>query len=363
VPSNIGRRIAQSHRNDFLNGRRKACGEECLRPEKAHGGPNIKTFVGRNDVYRNQVRGRALLMRLLTIRTIVVATDLDPSSDAALDSANRLAAAAGATLHVVHVVAPSNGSIASSPSTPDVADAVREATERADVSEGAVIHVVAGSPADAIRSVAHRAGADVVVIGPHRERSPVVGGHPLGGTARSVAELSVAPCLVAARPIRLPLERVLVSIDLSETARGTLLAALSWASALRVGSSSDRQTTLIVLHVETAADDGADEGTTTSIDRELERVHAVAGAWAGVTVRQVTETSTNAARAIIDRAVGEQADLVVLGTRERGLGEEPRLGSVSAAVSTMLALPSLLVPPPVWRAHVSELETTKDVTR
>jgi nucleotide-binding universal stress UspA family protein len=302
-------------------------------------------------------------MRLLTIRTIVVATDLDRSSDAALDSANRLAAAAGATLHVVHVVASSNGSVASSASPPDVADAVREATKRADVSEGATIHVVAGHPADAIRSVVDRVAADVVVMGPHRERSPVVGGHPLGGTARSVAEFSVAPCLVAARPIRLPLERVLVSIDLSETAGGTLLAALSWASALRVGSSADRQTTLTVLHVDTGAEVGAGEGTTTSIDRELERMQRVAGVWAGVTVRKLTEKSTNAARAIIDRAVGEQADLVVLGTRERELGEAPRLGSVSAAVSTGLALPSLLVPPAVWRAHVSELEGKNTVTR
>jgi nucleotide-binding universal stress UspA family protein len=302
-------------------------------------------------------------MRLLTIRTIVVATDLDPSSDAALDSANRLAAAAGATLHVLHVVAPSDGRVASSPPPPDVADAVREATKRVDVSEGAVVHVVAGPPADTIRSVAHRVAADVVVIGPHRGRSPVVGGQPLGGTARSVAELSVAPCLVAARPIRLPLERVLVSIDLSETARGTLLAALSWASALRAGSSPDRQTTLTVLHVDTADVDGAGEGATTSIDRELERVHRVASAWAGVTVRKLTEKSADAAHAIIDRAVAEQADLVVLGTRERGLSEAPRLGSVSAAVSTGLELPSLLVPPAVWRAHGAELEETKEVTR
>jgi nucleotide-binding universal stress UspA family protein len=231
------------------------------------------------------------------------------------------------------------------------------------VSERAVIHVVAGPPADTIRSVAHRVAADVVVIGPHRERSPGVGGRSLGGTALSVAELAIVPCLVAARPIRLPLERVLVSIDLSETARGTLLAALSWASALRVGSSPDRHTTLTVLRVDTGAEDGADEGTTTSIDRELERVQRVAGAWAGVTVRKLTEKSANAARAIIDRAVGERADLVVLGTRERELGDAPRLGSVSAEVSTGLAVPSLLVPPAVWRAHVSDLEGTKEVTR
>src|SRR3712207_8561125 len=38
-------------------------------------------------------------VRLLTLRTVLVATDLEPSSDAALDSAHRLAASADATLH------------------------------------------------------------------------------------------------------------------------------------------------------------------------------------------------------------------------------------------------------------------------
>jgi nucleotide-binding universal stress UspA family protein len=302
-------------------------------------------------------------MLLLGIRTVVVATDLDPSSDAALDSASRLAAAAGAALHVVHVVS-SDGAVAEDPPPSHVADAVREALERANVSQRvARIHILSGSPPSTIRSLAQRVAADVVVIGPHRQRGRIGDEHPLGGTARTVAEHASAPCLVAASPIRLPLERVLVSVDLSETARGTLLAALSWASALRVGSSTERHTTLTALHVHTAVDDRAGNGATTSVDRELERVREVAGDWAGVTVRKLTENSADAARAIMERAVAERADLVVLGTHERGPDDGPRLGSVAAAVSTALELPSLLVPPAVWRAHVSELERAKEIAR
>ena len=303
-------------------------------------------------------------MLLLGIRTVVVATDLDPSSDAALDSASRLAAAAGAALHVVHVVVPPDGAVAEDPPPAHVADAVREALERAKLKQGvARIHILSGSPPNAIALVAQRVAADVVVIGPHRQRGRVgVGvGHPLGGTARAVAGHASAPCLVAAKPIRLPLQRVLVSVDLSETARGTLLAALSWASALRVSSSPERHTTLTALHVDTG--DGAGERATTSIDRELERVREVAGDWAGVTVQKLTERDADVARAIMARAVAERADLVVLGTHERGPAEAPRLGSVAAAVSTALELPSLLVPPAVWRAHVSELERAKEIAR
>src|SRR5206468_3592606 len=100
-----------------------------------------------------------------------------------------------------------------------------------------------------------------------------------------------------------------------------------WASALRVGASAERQTTLAVLHVDAAAGDVTDEAPATSVERELERVHSVAGDWAGVTVRQLTRKSTNAARAIMDCALDERADLVVLGTRERALDDAPRLGS------------------------------------
>src|SRR6059058_1195963 len=90
----------------------------CLRPERAWR-TKQRDIRQPHDVHRDQDRGCALAMRLLTIRTVVVATDLDPSSDGALDSASRLAAAAGAALHVVHVAAQSDGNVASSPPSSD----------------------------------------------------------------------------------------------------------------------------------------------------------------------------------------------------------------------------------------------------
>jgi nucleotide-binding universal stress UspA family protein len=280
-------------------------------------------------------------MRLLTLGTVLVATDLDRSSDAALQTAQRLASAAGASLHVIHVgVGPT--------------DTVRRVLRRAGVvADESKIHVLPGAPAETIRLLADRITADVTVVGPHRKRRDARDA-ALGGTASAVVAGAYAPCLVVTHPLRLPVERVLVPIDLSDTARGALLVGLSWASALR-GPSIDKQpTTLTAVHVDTALRSAEEDSAgQKSIDDELDVVHSAASGWAGVYVHGVTTAGSDAARTIIEFAVEDQADLVVLGSRGLGLDDVDRLGSVSAAVSTRLRVPVLLVPPAVWRAHVA----------
>jgi nucleotide-binding universal stress UspA family protein len=292
-------------------------------------------------------------MRPVTLRTVVVATDLDRSSDAAVDTAHRLAQAAGGALHVIHALSPRKVGDAGAPTPDDHADAVRAVLRRASVAEDdAKIHLIPGAPGDTIRSFADRMTADVIVVGPHRERDHAGNRYPLGGTARAVTVGAFAPCLVVAKPLRLPLERVLVPIDLSDTARGALLVGLSWASALRGEATADRMTALTVLHVD-AIDEDASNATATSVDRELEILRRSAGGWAGVTVRGLTEKSADAAQTIVNFAMEHEADLVVLGTRGLGLDQVARLGSVSTSVATRLQLPMLLVPPAVWRAYAA----------
>jgi hypothetical protein len=74
----------------------------------------------------------------------------------------------------------------------------------------------------------------------------------------------------------------------------------------------------VKIHVETADEDARNVRMSTSVDRELDRLRCDAGDWAGVTVQGRTEGSTDAAQTIIDCAVGQRADLVVLGTRGSG---------------------------------------------
>src|SRR5439155_5887642 len=136
---------------------------------------------------------------------------------------------------------------------------------------------------------------------------------------------------------RLPLRRVLVPIDLSDTARGALVMALAWSSALRGSSRSsgaDAPTQLTAMFVDRAVGAG---GRTPSakdaLEAELDRARKDAGGWAGVEIHGTTVASADVGGAIADRARDDDVDLIVMGTRGLGLDGAGRLGSVSANVS------------------------------
>jgi nucleotide-binding universal stress UspA family protein len=287
-------------------------------------------------------------MRLLTLRTVLVATDLDLSSSAALRTAGALAQAAGASLHVVHALASTDGPgddrTAGSPGS--LGNRLRSAGM---LEAAAQFHEVPGAPATVIRAVADSVDADVIVLGPHRENRAVV--DPLGSTAYGVVTGVAVPCLVAASPLRLPVERVLVAADLSATARGALVIALSWASALRGGSAREPRTRLTVLHVQNAAGDAGGMPERSSLEHELAFLRSTGGSWAGVAVEGVTVASTDPARTIADHAADH--DLVVAGTRGLGVDDAARLGSVSSALIDLLDVPVLLVPPAVWQLYAA----------
>lgn len=288
-------------------------------------------------------------MRPLMLQTIVVAADLDRSSDPAIECACRLAAAAGAALHVVHAM-DAVGDRGEPAVRRAVDDALQAAIERAGSAPRHVaVDVVPGAPAATIRGLAERLGADVIVLGPHRDPDADAGDRGLGGTAREIVERAYVPCLVAPRALKLPLDEVLVPVDLSETARGALLVALTWASALRSRGAAAEPTSLTALHVAPSAADDAD--TREAVAETTESVRRVAGEWAGVAMRVRTVTGSDTAGTIAACAREYDADLVVLGTRGRGAGDVARIGSVSAAVTALLEIPILLVPPAVWRLY------------
>jgi universal stress protein E len=290
-------------------------------------------------------------MHLLALHHVLVATDLEESSAAAVEAARRLAEAAGATLHAVHVTAPMDQTRDTHPSSRSVRtleEALSEAGARVDDRN---THVVGGDPAYAIGSLADRIGASVIVLGPHRERREERPTRNLGGTALNIITTAAAPCLIVSQPLALPLRSVLVPVDLSDTARGALLVGLSWTSALRANARTGPGggATMTALYVD-AGSRGADGATTSAnpFDRELESVREVAGSWAQVTIKGARSTSADVARGILDFAAESHPDLVVLGTRGTGFDRTGRLGSIAAAVTRQLSVPVLLVPPAVW---------------
>ena len=295
-------------------------------------------------------------MRLLKLKTVLAATDLEPSSDSALVTAARLAEAAGARLHVAHVSpdAPGEGNASSS----DVPDGMAAAAERAGLSGTKPrFHILSGNPAPALASVSDELHADVIVIGRRRARNRTPDGDPIGSTAYEIMTRTLAPCLVTARPLEVPIRRAVVAIDTSATARGALLVALSWVSALRQSKSASADTTLTALHVEKGQKlSGADAHMKRTIDHELDVLRRGAGSWAGVTVDGATETSDDAVAAIGRFAMTHKADLVVLGTRGLSAHRTSGLGSVAAAVTRQLEIPVLVVPPAVWKNHTRDID-------
>lgn len=268
-------------------------------------------------------------MRLLMLKRVLVASDLAGGSEPALRTAARLSSLSGAELHLLHV-APEG-------TRPQSALRLREQFSRA-APEGpkpASVRVVPGVPANEIVTHAVGMGADAVVLGPHRRGGEAVG--ELGSTAASVVRAATCPCLVAATELRLPLERVLVPVDVSEVTRGALAVALSWASALRPRQAHAE---LTALHV--APEDGAE-----AAPRELHSVVEAAreryGGAAKVEVREQITPGDDAADVIL-RNAGAGADLLVLGTR--GFDNvEGGLGSVTTIVARATPCPLLLVPP------------------
>lgn len=280
-------------------------------------------------------------MRLLSLRVVLIAIDLDETSLAVIEAGRALAAAADAELHVVNVT----GS-ADPDGTP-----VHELLERAGVGlDGASVHAVGGDPALAIGKLADAIAADVIVLGPHRHdrRDSSHAGLKLD-TALGVAAHSATPCLVA-HGLRLPLERVVAAVDLSETSRGALIVALSWASALRgKRARAGGGVNLVALHV-------VDPSTNTddlpalheSLERQIDDLRDDAGSWANVVIESDVIAGENVAATIARYAAEHGAGLLVAGTRGADLDTDERLGSVAAAVARRADVPMLLVPPAIW---------------
>lgn len=270
-------------------------------------------------------------MWLLNLKSILVATDFDESSVPALRTAARLAPLAGASLHLLHVE-----------TTPahDAVDHLREYFRRTvpDAPQPDSVQVLHGSPSKVIVEHATGLDADAVILGPHRERGP---SGAMGSTAGSVVRTSPCPCLVLATELRLPLQRVLVTIDLAEESAGSLSVALSWASALRPRGGRAQ---LTALHV---AQGGTATGAEAAVHAEVERARERAGGAAQVDIGETVARGADPATEILRSASSESADLLVMGTRRAG-GAPSDLGSVSTAVARATTCPLLLVPPATW---------------
>lgn len=299
-------------------------------------------------------------------RSILAATDLSEASDAVLRAAGRLAAASGATLHVVHAFdlpatpyadATGLGTTMALESFPERVRDARVALQAQCIR--ALPDGVEPATREVVIYVAHRAiaeralavDADLVVLGPHRRRG--FGDALLGTTADLVIRTSPVPCLVARGELKLPLRRVVAPVDLSEPARNALDQAVAWSAALGAGSADALRpaTELRVVHVVprflVAPDLPFDRALVgPELHGDVQGALDRAGGAAGVDVSEELLFGDSLAETITGFAEREAAGLVVMGTHGYGAIRRALIGSVASGVARSAPCPVLLVPPP-----------------
>lgn len=180
----------------------------------------------------------------ITIKQVLVATDLSPRADRALARAVQLVRTTGATLTVVHVVEPMHPAAVDAGAWPPEALPARlEAQAAGDARQelqrrmaalgqpAARIEVLRGVPFVEIIKEARDSGADVVVLGAHGRA--FFNELLLGTTAERVARKGQLPTLVVKNVAAGDYRRVLVPTDFSETSKRTLQAAARLAPAAR----------------------------------------------------------------------------------------------------------------------------------
>ncbi|HSK19466.1 MAG TPA: universal stress protein [Longimicrobiales bacterium] len=286
------------------------------------------------------------------IRSILAASDLTESTDAVVRAAAALAELTGADLHIVHAFdmelsayTPRN------PEVPGIDDWVRDAARELDEQIRRALprtappvasrEVLVEKAHDAIEQRSAAVGADLIVVGRHRPRP--AGDSFLGTTADRVIRTAEVPCLVIGDGMSMPLRRLLVPQDLSESGSKALDVALQWGAAF-----SGNGLELTVLHVIPRVYDVKEIAFDTAvIGPELEREVEAARVRMGVPdvkVRELVRWGDHPAEEIVRVGEEDGADLIILATHGYGAVKRFLIGSVASGVTRGARCPVLLIP-------------------
>ncbi|HEX8907003.1 MAG TPA: universal stress protein [Longimicrobiaceae bacterium] len=300
---------------------------------------------------------------MLPIRTILAATDLTDACDEVLHAAGALAMRTGAALHVIHAFDFPQSPYFESPVDPATFQARIDDSERA-MDEQVARTVPAGvtvasrrleiyAASRAIAEYAAAVKADVVVLGPHTHRRLTPGF--LGTTADRVIRIVDVPVLVVRGALRMPLERLLVPIDLSERSGAVLDVALAWGEGIggHDGALPIPTVEMEIVHVvPRVLAPGAllfDRATVLpGMNREVEAALKRAGGASSVQVSEEVLWGDRADREIVRCATESGADLIVLATHGYGMVKRALVGGTASGVARTAPCPVLLVPPRMW---------------
>ena len=291
---------------------------------------------------------------MMSVRSILAATDLSESGEIVLRSAAVVAVVFRAQLHVVYVAPPGEEARRSAHES-QLADQVSRSLPAAppdvpsdfDVAQS----IVYDRPYHGILVHAAAVDADLIVVGAHRGSS--LGARWRRTTAERIVQSADVPCLVVNRALSLPLRHVGVGVDFGMSARGAAVLAGAWLSQLR---DAHEQPTLSLVHVAPSDDPEAQ----TQLDAEVERVR---GGDLGVAppeairVEGVRRDASSVAEGVGAWAEEMSVDVLVTSTAARRGWRRIVNGSTATNLATQVSCPVLLVPPSLWRRSPIPLAT------
>lgn len=278
---------------------------------------------------------------------ILLATDFSPRSDRALRRATLIAQRTGAAITLLHVVdgdqseAMIEAEVIAARSNLTRLVETMKTVDRVDASlQVKIDDVFAG-----IASAAEGAAAELIVIGPHRKRLRDVF---MGTTVERLLRQTSLPLLIAVQAPLAPYAHTLLALDFDEASRAAARAAL----ALGVFD----HTTVSAAHVVHAPARGMMQRGSATHDEVDAYVASEAREARDRVQRLVTELDlpvshlhlitdqTSVALGLLDCAVKDAADLIVMGTNQRKGFERLLVGSVTEDVLREARRDILIVP-------------------
>ena len=278
---------------------------------------------------------------------LLVATDFSPRSDRALRRAVLICKKLGATLTVLHVV---DGDRPESLIASDHASAgaVLEDITRTLRSEDGIIAdpmVIVEDVHIGIMRAAEKADAELIVVGPHRNRLRDVF---IGTITERVVRLSTRSVLVAVELPASHYKKTLLALDFDEASKA------AGHAALEMGIFD--LTEVVVMHAFDAPgesmmrrsmqpEDEIAGYVRSERDVAAENLRALrAELGLPVTSQTIATDEGSTARAILDSAQSAGSDLIVMGTNQRGGLERMLVGSVTENVIREAHRDVLIIP-------------------